>query len=1061
MSAVSLRRDLTGYGGGGKGGGESQSINEASDSLHSLTSVRLIDLIGCKEIEGLVDGARSIALNETPVQNADGTYNFSNLTIDFRPGTQDQDYIPGFPSVESEQSVGVELTSATPWSRGFSNTDLSAVRIRFSIPALSQTDTSNNAIKGYRIEYRVEVSTDGGSFETMLYEAFDGKTTSTYERSRRINLKRASMGWVVRVVRVTPNANTSLISDRVNIVSITEVIDSKLRYPNSALIGLQADARQFTSIPSRAYFIKGRRIRVPDNYDPVSRTYSGVWQGQFKVAWTNNPAWIFYDLALDDMYGLGHLISQDQVDKWSIYQIGRYCDEWVSDGQGRLEPRFICGVFFQSRADAYKVLQDMASIFRGMAFYAGDAIYASADMPVDPAYAYTAANVIDGKFTRAGSSRKSRYTVANVSWSDQGDYGRAKVEYVSDEEGIRRYGVQSTDVTAFGCISQSQAHRVGRWILLTSKLETESITFQVGLDGAVARPGSIVRIADPRRMGRRNGGRIRAGTGNSVTLDKAPVVQVGDALTVILPSAESETRPVVAVDGDTVTVNPPWSMEPQAESVWSVDNIDLVAPFYRIINVAEKGDLTFEISAVQHEPGKYAYIESGIAIEPRPTTVIPMRYQAPVSKVTLSTYTVSERGDNVTTMVITWPAADRAVSYQVDWRRDSGEWVSLPRTESLSVEVAGIYSGAYQVRVKAFNSIDVGSAVVLSAVTQLEGNLGAPPDVPWFSINGDVLSWGAVHDAELAGYRVRYHYGSNRSWGDAADLVSGMVQSSPYQILSRPQGALTLMIKAENKAGLQSNAPTYIMTEMGDALVANVVEEFDFHGDGYPGQISGAIVVDGDLRAEGTLAFWGNDLADYWPLDDGRQFFTDNYKRMVYETTIFTPSVVAAGLTMTLDVDFQGGVRTIEYRSGGGDPYFGSDANPFFGADDTEFFTPLPGYQPWPGSLSAQLIQYQLRFTVDTGPDQGVISACKAVIDVPDIYESFDDIVVPPAGIRLPIAKKYLAIKNVQLTLQADGGTALSARYIDKSVTQGPLVKCFNSAGVAVAGSLDARIQGY
>lgn len=1061
MNAVSLRRDLTGYGGGGKGGGESQSINEASDSLHSLTSVRLIDLIGCKEIEGLVDGARSIALNETPVQNADGTYNFANLTIDFRPGTQYQDYIPGFPSVESEQSVGVELTSATPWSRGFSNTDLSAVRIRFSIPALSQTDTSNNAIKGYRIEYRVEVSTDGGSFETMLYEAFDGKTTSTYERSRRINLKRASTGWVVRVVRVTPNANTSLISDRVNIVSITEVIDSKLRYPNSALIGLQADARQFTSIPSRAYFIKGRRIRVPDNYDPVSRTYSGVWQGQFKVAWTNNPAWIFYDLALDDMYGLGHLISQDQVDKWSIYQIGRYCDEWVSDGQGRLEPRFICGVFLQSRADAYKVLQDMASIFRGMAFYAGDAIYASADMPVDPAYAYTAANVIDGKFTRAGSSRKSRYTVANVSWSDQGDYGRAKVEYVSDEEGIRRYGVQSTDVTAFGCISQSQAHRVGRWILLTSKLETESITFQVGLDGAVARPGSIVRIADPRRMGRRNGGRIRAGTANSVTLDKAPVVQVGDALTVILPSAESETRRVAAVDGDTVTVNPPWSMEPQAESVWSVDNVDLVAPFYRIINVAEKGDLTFEISAVQHEPGKYAYIESGIAIDPRPTTVIPMRYQVPVSQVTLSTYTVTERGGNVTTMVITWPAADRAVSYQVDWRRDNGEWVSLPRTESLSIEVAGIYAGAYQVRVKAFNSIDVRSAVTLSKVTPLQGNQGPPQDVPWFSINGDVLTWGAVIDAELAGYRLKYHYGSNRSWGDANDLVDGLVMSSPYKLVSAPQGPLTLLIKAENRQGAVSNSPSYIVTQLGDALVANVVEEFDFHADGYPGAIDGAQIVDGALLAEGTLQFWKNDLADFWPLDDSQVFFSDSYKRMVYETPAIIPAAVAASLQLTLDVEFQGGARTIEYRSGGGEPFFQADGMQFFAGDDDLFYRPLSGYIPWPGSVAAHGIQYQFRFSVDIGSERGEIGKCKALIDVPDIDERFDDIAISETGTRLPLKKSFLNIQNVQLTLQADGGAAVTARCMDKSHVSGPLIRCFNSAGTAVAGLVDAHIQGY
>ncbi|MFJ3316109.1 host specificity protein J [Herbaspirillum huttiense] len=1055
-------RGLIGFGGGGKGGDEGHAAVEAPDSLKSISYAKVVDMISEGPIVGLVAGAQSIYLNETPLQNADGSYNFSGFQWEFRPGTQDQSYIPGFPEVANELAASSELRPDTPWTRGITNLQLSGLRVRLSVSGLSQTDNSNGDVKGYRIEYVIELSTDGGPFQVVVSSAFDGKTTSKYSRSHRFNLPRAIVsGWRVRVRRLTPNANSARIVDITMIESYTELIDAKLRYPMSALMALMVDASQFQSVPSRSYLMKLRIIQVPSNYDPDTRAYSGIWDGTFKPAWTDNPVWIYYDLVLHKRYGAGKRVDASQIDKWELYRIARYCDELVPDGKGGYEPRFACNVYLQKEAAGYRVLQDLASIFRGIVYWGGGKMMTSADMPGEPMYVYTAANVVDGKFTRVGSSRRTRYTTALVSWNDPGDFYRAKNEYVEDSIGIERYGYRPLELTAFGCTSQGQAQRAGRWALATSRLETETITFQVGMEGAIAAPGQIVRVADPKKMGRRNGGRIRAVNGRTITLDKAPTVSAGDTFTVILPTAISEDRLVESVDGDDVTVTQAFSDAPEPQSIWYVGSVDLVAPTYKVMSVTQKEGLIFEITALQHEPGKFDYVEQGTVIGDRPTSVVPMRYQPPPANVRLSSYTASINGALVTTLVIAWDSALRASQYQVEWRRDNGDWTSLPRTGSLNIEVPGIYGGAYEARVRAINSIEIASIQVSSAVVPFAGNQGAPPDVPWFSINGDVLSWGAVPDAELAGYRLRYHYGSNRSWGDASELFSGVVQSSPYQILSRPQGALTLMVKAENKAGLQSNSPTYIMTEMGDALVANVVEEFDFHGAGYPGQVSGAIVVDGHLQAEGTQAFWGNDLADYWPLDDGRQFFTDNYKRMVYETPIFTPSVVAAGLTMTLDVDFQGGVRVIEYRSGGGDPYFGSDANPFFGADDTEFFTPLPGYQPWPGSLSAQLIQYQFRFTVDTGPDQGVISACKAVIDVPDIDESFDDIAVPAAGVRLPITKQYLVIKNVQLTLQADGGSALTARYVDKNPRIGPMVMCFNSAGVAVSGSLDARIQGY
>ncbi|MBP1314533.1 phage tail protein [Herbaspirillum sp. 1130] len=1055
-------RGLVGYGGGGKSGSEGHAAEEAPDSLKSISYAKVIDLVSEGPVVGLVNGAQSIFLNETPLQNADGSYNFSGFQWEFRPGTQFQSYIPGFPEVANELAASSELRSDTPWTRSITNLQLSGLRVRLSVPGLSQTDSSNGDVKGYRVEYVIELSTDGGAFQVVVSSAFDGKTTSKYSRSHRFNLPRATVsGWRVRVRRLTPNANSARIVDTTMVESYTELIDAKLRYPMSALMALMVDASQFQSVPSRAYLMKLRIIAVPSNYDPDARTYSGLWDGTWKPAWTDNPVWIYYDLVLHKRYGAGKRVDASQIDKWELYRIARYCDELVPDGKGGYEPRFACNVYIQKEAAAYRVLQDLASIFRGIVYWGGGKMMTSADMPGEPMYVYTAANVVDGKFTRVGSSRRTRYTTALVSWNDPTDFYRAKNEYVEDAIGIERYGFRPLELTAFGCTSQGQAQRAGRWALATSRLETETITFQVGMEGAIAAPGQIVRVADPKKMGRRNGGRIRAVNGRTITLDKAPTVSPGDTFTVIMPTAVSEDRLVESVDGDDVTVTVAFSSNPEPQSIWYVGSVDLVAPTYKVMSVTQKDGLIFEITALQHEPGKFDYVEQGTLIGDRPTSVVPMRFQPPPTNVRLSTYTTSTKGASITTLVIAWDAAVRASEYQIEWRRDNGEWYALPRTGGLSAEVPGIYAGAYQVRVRAFNSIDVGSAVALSNVTPLQGNQGPPQDVPWFSINGDVLTWGAVIDAELAGYRLRYHYGSNRSWGDANDLVDGLVMSSPYKLVSTPQGPLTLLIKAENRQGDVSNSPSYIVTQLGDALVANVVEEFDFHADGYPGVIDGAQIIDGALLAEGTLQFWKNDLADFWPLDDSQVFFSDSYKRMVYETPAIIPAAVAASLQLTLDVEFQGGARTIEYRSGGGEPFFQADGMQFFAGDDDLFYRPLSGYIPWPGSLAAQAIQYQFRFSVDIGSERGEIGKCKALIDVPDIDERFDDIAISETGTRLPLKKSFLNIQNVQLTLQADGGAAVTARCMDKSHVSGPLIRCFNSAGAAVAGLVDAHIQGY
>jgi len=717
---------------GSKGGGSGSTPTESPDSLHSIAYARVLDLVSEGPIYGLVNGLQSVYLDDTPIQNSDGSVNFSNYSVDYRVGTQDQTYMPGFPSVETEEAVSVPLTSDTPWVHQVENTQLTAVRVRFGVPALQKSDSTTGNVTGYRIEYAIDLATDGGSYAQVVTGAFDGKTTTLYERSVRIELPAASTGWLVRVRRITPNAHSSLIADTVNIEAITEIIDRKLRYPMSALVGLSFDAQSFSSVPTRAYDIKGLLIRVPTNYDPEARTYSGTWDGTFKTAWSNNPAWVFYDLVLNTRYGLGARIDASMVDKWGLYNIGQYCDVMVSDGKGGQEPRFTCNAVIQSQADAYKVLQDLATTFRGIAYWGPGAVVASADMPSDPVYVYTAANVVDGKFEYAGSERKTRYTTALISWNDPANAYKQAVEYVPDEDGIARYGVVKAQITAFGVTSQGQAHRVGLWTLLTSRYETNTVTFQVGLDGTMCAPGQVVAVADPRKAGRRIGGRIRAVSGRTVTLDKAPAVGAGDELTVILPTGIAQKRTVQSVAGDAVTVSDIFTTQPVPGAVWMLESADLASQLFRVVSVAESdndGQIVYTVNATQYEPGKYAAIDNGAAIQVRPVTVIPPPVQPPPSNVALSTYSVIDQGISKTVMVIAWNAADKAVSYLPEWRKDNGEWVAMNSVGGLQAEVVGIYQGTYLARVRAVNAMGVTSIPAYGVDTALTGKTSPPPQV--------------------------------------------------------------------------------------------------------------------------------------------------------------------------------------------------------------------------------------------------------------------------------------------------------------------------------------------
>jgi predicted phage tail protein len=775
---------------GAKSSGSSQkAATETPDSLISIAYAKVLDAISEGPIAGLANGNQSIFLNNTPLANADGSLNFTGVTVGTRTGEADQDYLPGFPSVESETGVGVELKFSAPWVQTISNTELSAVRVRLSVPYLAYTDDKGN-INGFQVAYAIDIATDTGPYVQVVNSSFNGKTTSTYERSHRIDLPASTTGWRVRVRRLTPDSTTSNIQSTTNISSYTEIIDAKLRYPYTAMVGITVDASQFSSIPSRAFDCKLRIVRVPSNYFPDTRTYIGTWDGTFKLAWTDNPAWIYYDLILNDRYGLGQLITAAQVDKWGLYQISGYCDEMVADGKGGIEPRFTCNLYLQTRADALQVLQDLASIFRGMAYWAAGSVVASADMPTDPVYTYTNANVIDGLFTYVGSARSTRFSVALVSWNDPSNFYEKKVEYVSDQKALARYGVQQTEISAFGCTSQGQAQRLGHYTLLTNLLENETVSFSAGLDGTIARPGQIIRIADADRAGRRIGGRIKAATARTITLDADAIVAVGDSVTVILPTGVAQTKTATGYTNRVVTVGTSWTAIPVAQSVFAIESLTLAAQTYRVLSAAENfsdTEMKYNITAVKHVAGKYAAIDNGAQIVQLPVTVIPAGVQLPPTNIRLSSFSAIDQGTAVTTMRVEWDAPANAVSYDVWWRRNSNDWVYAGRTYSAAVEVVGIYAGTYLVRVAALNSLNAASIWGYSESTLLNGKEGLPPAVTSLTatplIFGIGLKWTFPPGAEDT-QRTEIWYAPTNNFDGKTKLTDLAYPQSEYVLQS-------------------------------------------------------------------------------------------------------------------------------------------------------------------------------------------------------------------------------------------------------------------------------------
>lgn len=765
---------------GGKGGEEKAHVPvETPNNLLSVAYAKVLIAVAEGELAGKPT-SKDIFLDGTPLQNPDGTYNFGGVKWEWRPGTTDQEYIKGLPEVATEYNVGVELRTGFPWVRNVTKTQLDAVRVTFLWPALLEQKQNGDTI-GVGMSYAIEISTDDGPF--VEYERYNiyGKTNTSYERTHRVDLPKAERGWIIRASRLTPGSTSGTIQDKINVKSYAEVVDVKQRYPNTALLYVEFDSRMFGggAIPRISVRTKGRIIRVPENYDPETRTYVGIWNGAFKWAWSDNPAWVFHDIMTQDRFGLGNKVSLDMIDKWSLYEVAQYCDVMVSDGRGGvgMEPRHTCNIYIQEKQEAWQVLRDIASIFNGMTYWNGNQFTAIADKqePIDNIPVFSRSNVVNGRFDYAATDDKSIYTSALVSYDDPDNHYNTEVEATFETSQIIRWGGdRQTSLSAIGCTSRGEAQRRGKYTLITN-LYNRTVSFRTGLQGLNEEilPGKLFHVVDPLIGGRPFTGRLSVATGRVVTLDRVVDASAGDILYVTRTNGVTEGRTIESVSGKVVTLEVAYTEQPVANSVWYLEMADLKSQLFRVTKVSSPEESMYEIEGVEYNESKYAAVDNGARLEPRPVSVVPPNIQQAPTNVQLLSNTYVDQTLAVTTMTLSWDQTPNAVGYEGQWRVGDGDWINLGVTGAPEFNVKGIYAGQYVGRVRAINSRGIRSVWSTTQVTQLNGKEGVPPAItsmvtsPMFF--GMRLDWFFPEGVEDTLY-TEIRYSENASFLDAKKL---------------------------------------------------------------------------------------------------------------------------------------------------------------------------------------------------------------------------------------------------------------------------------------------------
>lgn len=701
--------------GGGKGGG-GRAAREADNTLRSAAVVRVVEVLGEGPIAGLCGGAQGILINSTPLQNQDGTYNFPRVAWDYRVGLPQQDYMPGFPSASSELNVSAPVLTTTPVVRTTSEAGIDAVKVVIQLPeGLNAQNLKNGDLNGTSVSFRIDTKlTSQGNWIPYDSYTISGKTTSVYETQYRIPRPAGTGPWDVRVVRLTADSDKQSLRNKIAWARMTEIVDVKLGYEDTAVLGIAIDAESVGStIPTRSYMVKGRIISVPVNYNPETRVYAGIWNGTFKQAWTDNPAWILYDLLTHERYGMGEFITNSDIDIYSFYDASVYNDGLVPDGKGGQEPRFTFSTLLNTQEAAGRVLQLVAGAFNASLVQINGKWTVLQDRPTSPARNITNSNVVDGEFNYRSSGLYDRHTAFNVTWNDRTDRYLLKTSVVEDTAGIARYGYVPYDLAAYGATTEGQAIRKGKWALETELNQTELVTFRMGMNGFDLINNDIVQVFDEDYTKTIGEGRILSAVGTKVVLDRAVPVRTGASLTYTL--ADGFTTAVSLIVNpeevtDTLTLQTAPLQPILQDSVYIV--IDRIQPRqFKILNLTYPDDGTVEVEAVFHDPNKYSRVEQGINV-PAPIFSDTDRINStvvvtPTNLIFVENAVLNPDGTITRTLLVNWTPATTGsipVGYYIQYNRseDTSVYDQTP-VSAYTIPVTG--DGVYSIYITAFDGI--------------------------------------------------------------------------------------------------------------------------------------------------------------------------------------------------------------------------------------------------------------------------------------------------------------------------------------------------------------------
>lgn len=796
---------------------------ETPNNLFSTSYAKVVDLISEGEIQGLKNGLQSVFLNNTPIQNADGSLNFTGVTVDTRTGTQGQPTIPGFAEVAADYYVGVTVEKNTPISRTITESTANAVRIVLSVPALQRVNDKGD-IKGTNIDLLISVQYNGGSYYDVIADNINGRTSQQYQRQYLIPLNGA-FPVNIRVARLTPDSTSVKLTDAFSWWSYSVLTYGNLRYPNSALVAVRANAEQFSSVPSRSYEIRGIKVAIPSNATVDQATgrliYSGIWNGTFGGRqWCSDPAWILWDLLTSTRYGFGDHLDASKLDKWAFLSASQYASALVPSGQGGYEPRFSCNANIQTADDAYRLINDLCSVMRCMPYWAAGSLTISQDRPATPAFLFTLANVGLEGFGYSGTGIKNRPTVAVVRYVDS-KLRDASFEVVEDAVGIARYGVIKAEIDAVACTSRGQAARLGRWLLYAQQYEAEVVSFTSSLAaGVIVRPGMVIAIADPLRAGTRRGGAVAAATTTTVTVDDATGLTASNSptLSVMLADGTVATRSVSSISGNVITLATALPAAPPANAIWIYETSNIQSSLWRVLGIEEKDDVSYTINAVSYNPSKYNAVEYGLALQQRDVTDLNILPKAPTNlSGTEVLYEASGRAS--AKLQLAWTAVAGVTSYRVSFREANGGNWAIQYATTNSFEILDTIATVYEVQVC---SVGVGllSSSPASQKFTCYGKTAPPSNPTGLSLiaidqASAILSWNLAPDLDVRlGGKVLIRHSpatSGATWENAVDLVPSAAGAQTQKQVPLLSG--TVLVKFEDDTGNRSTtAATVVIT---------------------------------------------------------------------------------------------------------------------------------------------------------------------------------------------------------------------------------------------------------